>query len=441
MSAIIRAVAAADALRDELVADLCELVSIPSIGGSPGEPRAQDWVSDRLEFLGLGVSRWRTPMPELRARQGFPGAEVHRDAVVGVLARLAGRSPDTTLLLGHTDVVPAADWPEAFRPQVRDDTVVGRGSADMKGGVAAMIHVARVLRRARVVPARNVQFATVCGEEDGGAGAFDLIPHLDGTAVECLIPEPTGGHIVVANAGALSFRIVIHGRSAHAAARWGGADAMAAAAGVQQALRGLESDLSVGADPLLAAYPIPHPTSVGTIAGGDWASTVMASVTMTGRYGIPIGADVDVMRRRFEAVVHEAVAAAEPGARAEVMWEGGQFASARQDPDHPAVQRLARSSVEVTGSQPHVMGLPYGSDMRQLLAVGLPTVLYGPGEAERAHAREESVEIPDVLRTVHVILRWILAAESAQLAVGDGLPGAELPGGGVAGCSSDAGIT
>lgn len=406
----LEAIAAAGELRHELVADLCELVAIPSIGGSAAEHHVQHWVADRLEGLGLGVTRWQTPMSQLRARPGFPGAEVHRDCVVGVLARIAGRSPEATLLVGHTDVVPPAGWQEAFRPYVHGDTVVGRGTADMKGGVAVMLHVARVLRRIEATPARTIQLATVSAEEDGGAGAIDLIDRLDGTAVECLLPEPTGGDIVVANAGALSFRVVVHGRSAHAAERWRGVDALAASARVHAALRDLESELAIGADPLLSSYPIPHPTVVGTIAGGDWASTVMADVTMTGRYGIPLRADVGTMRRRFEAVVRAAVEA-EPGARAEVTWEGGQFAPARQDPDHPAVRRLARSYTAETGAEPAILGLTYGSDMRHMLAAGIPTMLYGPGRTAKAHATGESVEIGALLQAVHVILRWVLTAD------------------------------
>lgn len=402
---------AADALRDELVEDLRDLVAIPSTGGSSAELQVQHWVADRLDAMGLPVRRWRTSIEELAAEPGFPGTEVPRDEVVGVLAQVPGRMPDPTLLLGHTDVVPPADWPDAFRPGTAGDLVVGRGAADMKAGVAATIHVARVLTRTRVTPTRTLWLAPVSAEEDGGAGAFDLVRRLDRLPAECLIAEPTGGDIVVANAGALGFRITVVGRSAHAAERWEGVDALAAAAAVHAGLADLERHLAAGADPLLSVWPIPHPTVIGTIAGGEWASTVMPRLTMTGRYGIPLGADVAAMRRLFEDTVAEAVAATDSEAHAEVAWEGGQFAPGRQDPEHPAVRRLVRSHRAVFGTVPRILGTTYGSDLRLLLAAGVPTLVYGPGDMAQAHTTGESVAIRDVLASVHVILRWVLDAD------------------------------
>lgn len=400
-------------LRDRLVTDLHDLLAIPSVGGTAHEAEAQSWVAGRLRDLGLPVRSWQADPAHLTSLPGAPGSEVLRHSLTGVVASLpesaAARGADagSVLLLGHTDVVPAADWPGAFRPRVGDTTATGRGAADMKGGVAGMIHVARVLIAAGVTPRRALRIATVSAEEDGGLGAFDLLHHVQ--AETCLIPEPTSGEIVVANAGALGFRITLHGRSAHAARRWEGIDGVELVAAVQHALRRLEAQDAAGADPLLRRWPVPHPTSIGTIAGGDWASTVMATVTLTGRYGVPLDLPVDQARARFEAAVADAVAGVAHDARAEVAWEGGQFVPARLDPRHPLVGTLSSAHRLVTGTAPAVTGATYGTDLRLVLGAGIPAVCYGPGDAEQAHSVGEQVSVDAILQWVDVVLTWLLA--------------------------------
>lgn len=394
-------------LSDRLAADLHELVAIPSVGGSAAEPQAQGWVAHRLAALGMQPRQWSSDPGILVTLPEAPGSEARRQTLAGVTARLPGRKPDPVLLLGHTDVVPAADWPDAFRPTRVGDVITGRGAADMKCGVAAMIHVLRVLVAAQAVPSRTVDLAAVSAEEDGGLGTFDLLHHLTSHPVACVIAEPTGGDVVVANAGALGFRITLHGRSAHAARRWEGIDAVDLLTAVHRALHRLEADQASRADPLLAGWPVPHPTSIGTIAGGDWASTVMASATMTGRYGVPLDQSTAEARTRFERAVTDAVRGVDPAARAEVAWEGGQFAPARLDPAHPVVRSLAAAHRDVTGREPAVAGVTYGSDLRLVLGAGIPAVCYGPGDAEQAHSVGESVSLTAVLQWVDVMLEWL----------------------------------
>lgn len=408
-----RVLDAVDDLKADLTNDICDLIAIPSISGTDGEREAQYWVANRMRHLGMEVRTWNTPLAEVAQRPGFPGVETERDFVTGTIGRLvpngAGNPPaesDSLLFLGHSDVVPADDWPDAFLASSQDEWISGRGSVDMKSGLAAVLHVVRAITAASVTPSSEILVASVSGEEDGGCGTFDL---LSGgvRASGCIIAEPTGGDIVVTSAGALGFRVTVTGTSAHAARRWEGASALDALHRINAALADLEADLCASPDPLMSSWPIPYPTSIGLVSGGDWASTVMGSLHAEGRYGVPLGMPVAEARARFETAVGAATSGVgSGGATARVEWVGGQFEPARQDPDAALVRRVARAHEAVTGSAPRILGATYGSDLRLTLAAGIPTLLYGPGDPALSHTNEERMSLDaalDAARTLAII--------------------------------------
>ena len=109
---------------------------------------------------------------------------------------------------GHYDVVPAQNRSQ-FEPYIDGDRLYGRGSADMKGGLAAMIHALVALRDA---PGRVV-LHLVPDEETGGARGSRLLENLDGIGM--LTPEPTSGVVWNANRGAISMRVTTRGKAAH----------------------------------------------------------------------------------------------------------------------------------------------------------------------------------------------------------------------------------
>ena len=127
--------------RTELLSLLQELVRIPSVTGS--EDAAQERIARRLAELGGEVDAWRPDLEALRAQPGFPGARV-LDARLNVAASFRGTEPGPTLVLnGHMDTVTAGDegrWKHPpFGGEVADGSVYGRGAADMKGGLSAML--------------------------------------------------------------------------------------------------------------------------------------------------------------------------------------------------------------------------------------------------------------------------------------------------------------
>lgn len=370
-----------DTMRDALL----EFLSIPSVGGTAGETQAQLWVAQTMRDWGWDVDVWEDD-PHTHAHDpAYPGMEVARTQVTGVIGRPPG-SAGRRLILGHTDVVPAGP-----APAVDGDRIVGRGSVDMKAGLIAGMFAA-------LEAGGDVAVCAVSGEEDGGIGTFLALKH-GLSAQQCVIPEPTDLTIMPANAGSLTFRITLPGVAAHGARRWDGHNALEGLPEVLNRLLELEESRNTEVPEVLKSWPIAYPISVGRIAGGDWPSTVMAQVVFEGRYGV-----------RLDETLEEAIAAfddALDGTGAHVEWPGGRFASAALPLDDPLVQQVSIAHAEVTGRAPAIIGATYGSDLRQLLGAGIPTIQYGPGDAALAHSEDEEVPFADVLRCREVLQRWL----------------------------------
>jgi acetylornithine deacetylase len=274
----------------------------------------------------------------------------------------------------------------------------------MKAGLVCQVRAVQALREAGVRLRGRVLLQSVVGEEDGGLGTFATLQrgYRGDLAVIC---EPTGGSLVTASAGALTFRLEVQGRSTHASSRLDGVDAVEKYALVHAALRRLEERRNRRPVPLMAGYRLPYPLSIGRLSAGEWASSVPDRLVAEGRLGVALGEPVEQARAELEHAVREACAGdawlAEHPVR--VTWWGGQFASGAVEPAAPGVRRVAEAHARVHGSEPRVRGVPYGSDQRLLTAQGVPTVLYGPGDVRHAHAPDESVavgELVDVTRTL-----------------------------------------
>lgn len=370
-----------DSLRDALL----EFLQIPSVGGTAGEAQAQYWVAETMRGWGWDVQTWTDDPANYADAEDYPGMEVPRGEVVGVIGKPPGSS-GARLILGHTDVVPAGP-----QPVIDGNRVIGRGSVDMKAGLIAGMFAA-------LDAGGDVAVCAVSGEEDGGIGAFLALRH-GLTAQQCIIPEPTDLTIMPANAGSLTFRIMLPGVAAHGARRWDGHSALESVPEVLARLRELETSRNATVPEVLKTWPIAYPISIGRIAGGDWPSTVMAGVSLEGRYGVALGESIPQAITAFEEALE--------GTGAHIDWFGGRYASAALPSDDPLVQQLSVAHAEVTGQAPAIIGGTYGSDLRQLLAAGIPTVQYGPGDAALAHSEDEEVSLAAVARCREVLQRWL----------------------------------
>jgi acetylornithine deacetylase len=300
-----------------------------------------------------------------------------------------------------------AQWTSPpFAATERNGAVFGRGACDMKGGLAAALAALRALMSPRAAIGGRVALHSVIAEEDGGAGTLATI--LRGHRGHgALSMEPTQLMLAPAHAGALSFRILVSGLSAHGCVREEGFSALELFRPVHDALLALEQDRNTRLrQPLFERYRLPYALSIGRVAAGDWPSSVPDQLICEGRYGIAPGERAEDAKGEFEAAVHAAAARTDylRDHQPVVEWWGGQFMPGAT-PDDAAIVRSTRDAItDITGRAPRIEGMTYGADMRLLVNdAGIPTVLYGPGDVRRAHRPDECVPIDDLLTVARVI--------------------------------------
>jgi acetylornithine deacetylase len=406
-----------DALdEDALVADLVRLVQVPSVTGTDAESELMAWAAAAVANRDLDVDHWKIDLEALRAHPDFPGTEAPRHEAYGLVATTPGEGLPALVLQGHVDVVPIGDpvrWGplDPFGARIADGVLHGRGACDMKAGVAANAAVLRTLLASGMKLQRPLAVHWVVSEEDGGLGA--LATMLRGHRGEAaVITEPTSGNIVVANAGALTFRIEIEGLAAHGSTRAEGVSAFEAFLPVHQAIAALEAARNVDPPVLFGSNQLPYPISIGMVSAGDWASSVPDRLVADGRLGVILDEDPQVARQALEDAI-AAAAARDRWLRAHppvVTWPGGQFASGRTPSGHPIIEQVATAVADTSGhAAPGLAAAPYGSDLRLYTGIGqIPSLHFGPGDVRMAHAPREQVRLDELVEVTRALL--VLAA-------------------------------
>lgn len=400
---------------DDMMAWLGELVRIPSVTGH--EQAAQGRMEELLRASGMDVEVFWPRREELGGHPSFSDDGLPLGDRPVVVGRWAGARPGAPSLIlnGHMDVVPAgnpARWSvDPWAGVIRDGSLWGRGSCDMKGGLVAGLGALAALRDAGLDPPGDVVFQSVIGEETGGAGTLACILRGD-RADAAVVLEPTRLSICPVGAGAASFRLGVPGRASHAAMRAEGISAIEKFHVLHAALGELErtrhATFTHGA---FEPHELVAPISVGTVAAGDWPSTVPDRLVAEGRCGVLPGERLADARRAFEEAV--AGAARRDGWLAEhpptVEWFEGQFEPAECPLDAPIVERLRAAIEACLGRPAEVRGVTYGSDLRFFTNEGgMQAVLFGPGDVRLAHSTGERVPIEEVLRAAEVLAALIM---------------------------------
>lgn len=398
--------------REALEQDLREIIAFASVGGSQAEVDVQQWCADKLAEIGLDVDHWQLDLNALRTADDYPGEEVERLEAWGVVGSSGSDDDGPALILnGHVDVVPPGDlasWADADPYAMRevDGRWYGRGTCDMKSGVIAIIAAARAVRGRQL--SRTFAVHTVIGEEDGGLGTFATLQRGH-TGDACVIAEPTNHEIVSANAGALTFRLVVRGAATHGSMRHTGVSALEKFENLHEALRKLEAERNASPPEPFDANP--WPLSVGIIRAGDWASTVPDLLVAEGRYGVMPGESFVAAKAAFAEAVFRATMSDDwlreniP----ELTWPGGNFAPGRLPEGHELLDEVSQAVAASGAAEPQSVGAAYGSDLRQYASAGVPTIQYGPGNIAYAHSIEEHVEIDDVITCAETYANLIIA--------------------------------
>jgi len=216
----------------------------------------------------------------------------------------------------------------------------------------------------------------------------------------------------IAHAGALTFKLTVPGRAAHASVRREGVSALD---NLQTLVRALAADETARnaaeTDPLMTVHGLPYATIIGKVSGGAWASSVIDRIEAEGRYGVKLGqtwrdAERDLLRCIDDANESDPFLREHP---ATVELTGGKFSSARVPADHPLPVSLAAAAGDGLGRTPPMTGEPYGADMRLLVQEGnTPTVIFGPGAKEQAHTANEWIATDQVIDCARVLAAWLV---------------------------------
>ena len=399
------------ALRDELAA----IVRIPSTTGREEALAAS--LAERLGAAGMAVETIFPDPAAIRADPAWPGEETERTTLPLIIGRMGTPGGRRVILSGHIDVVPPGDpatWTaDPWGGEVRDGALYGRGACDMKGGVAAILGAVRALVASGAAGRLGGELlvALVPGEEDGGQGTLAAI-RAGVIGDLAIITEPANLEIVVAHAGALTFRLTVPGRAAHASQRREGVSALDNLYVVLRALEADETERNAAeTDPLMTVLGLPYPTIVGIVAGGEWASTVLDRVVVDGRYGVKLGQSPADAARDLRRAIDDANES-DPFLRdhpATVEIVGGQFGSGRVASNHPLPVGLGDAAESITGHRPALLGEPYGADMRLFINEGgTPCVMYGPGDVRVAHSADEHVPLAEVEMCARVLAAWVV---------------------------------
>jgi acetylornithine deacetylase len=316
-----------------------------------------------------------------------------------VVARIGPIDAPALMLNGHLDVVGVEGMiHQPFSADLRNDRIYGRGSADMKGGVAAMC--AAAVTGASRESERQILITAVVDEEYESLGMRALLA-AGIRAEQAIITEPTRLAVCPAHRGFAWFDVDLKGRAAHGSRYDVGIDAIMHAGLLLAELDRLEQTRGAGpTHPLLGRGSL----HASTIEGGVGMSTYPELCKLAiERRTIP-GESVQKATREI-ADACARVKANRPEFEARVTLNTAQLPS-DVPVDAPIVRRLV-GAVEREGIPVRIEGLSAWTDAALLNEAGIPTVCFGPGDIALAHAAEEFVPVDDIERATRVLARVV----------------------------------
>ncbi|HWQ37574.1 MAG TPA: ArgE/DapE family deacylase [Burkholderiales bacterium] len=406
--------AAVEASREELLLLAASLVRFPSLLGEEGA--AQDFMEGLFRGMGLTVDRFAVDDDQLKNLPGYApalGRWPRHDNVVGI-HRPAVERGRSLILNGHIDVVPVGAeslWTSPpFEPVVRHGRLYGRGSGDMKAGIAAYVTAFQALRKLGLQPAATLFLQSVVEEECTGNGALACL-HRGYRARGAVIPEPFDETILRAQGGVIWLQVEVFGKPAHVASAGQGINAIEAAYALWQALKALADEWNKPAarHPAFAHLDAPIKFNLGRIEGGEWASSVPTRCRMDLRCGFYPGTTAAQARAALEATL-AAAAEHDPrlkGTRYAVRYAGFQSEGCVIDVDQPLVSLLADSHERVAGCRPEWFSSAATTDVRVFNLYGdTPATCYGP-QAGSIHGIDEWVSIQSMQRVAAVLALFI----------------------------------
>ena len=365
-------------LRAQMVEFTQQLIAIPT-ENPPGNAydQARDLILRQLKEL------------------GFDDTRVAGECILS----FTGQGDRTLYFSGHYDVVPAQS-PAQFEPRIQGDNLFGRGSSDMKGGLAAMTFAATALRESGLHLNGRIGLVFVPDEETAGPqGSRYLAAQgiLGQNAIGMLTPEPTGGAVWNANRGAVTLKVIVKGKTAHVGRQVEGINAFEQMLTVVQSIQALKKEVEARATGFRAT-PDTARHSILMIGGRSESGTNFNVVPDRAWFTIDrrINPEENLQeeKQRLLSALHDARGQG-IDLEIEVMQEGDSFGTPTGS---PLEQSLSRNIQEVTGRAAQVEMCPGLLETRFYAAAGIPAFAYGPGLLTVSHGPNEFVPIERIVQ-------------------------------------------
>jgi len=411
--------------REDIIEDLRKLIGFRTVTPQENESAKGDDYKDfqkfircTLEEMGFDVDMWEIDASEL---DSFPGSGVLKDRDLGNMPALAGKLEGcgegrSLILNGHYDVVPAGiieNWRHPpFDAKIEDNKIIGRGSNDMKGGIAAIIHALKAIQQAGIVLNGDVIVESVPDEEQTSMGTLSCCQR-GYTADAAIIPEPTDMKVLVAVRGSVYGRITVLGRAGHAEmpqpdwTEGGAVNAISKAAKIIAALDELTDEWRMSPDKQ-HKYLDPDIIVPTVIHGGEWPVTYPEKVEITfGSMFIPSTKDkIKEIEAKLKSVADSDPWLKEHPPKLEI---DGETYGAEVKEDEPIVD-TGREALRDLGIEPELRGFGSLTDSIHLVNhMGIPSISIGPA-TKTTHMANECVDIDELMNTVKALalctMRW-----------------------------------
>ena len=373
---------------EEMAALLSELVAIPTENPPGKNYRAcADFLEKTLQRVGLECERLEADQP----REGSGEKPI-------CLIASHGRGESVLYFHGHYDVVPAQSR-EQFQPSRKDHFLFGRGSCDMKGGIAAMLYAILALKECGAELNGRIALTLVPNEETGGEGGSAWLAaqgRLGRGGIGMLLAEPTSGVVWNANRGAISLHVRVLGKSAHVGLQHQGENSFEKMVQVVQGLQELKQQVeqkttgyNIGADQARHSILMLG----GQSGGGANFNVVPEECWFTIDRRINPEEDMEEEKSKIVAALESC---RREGIRLEweVFQEGRSSACSEEE---PLGKVLAQSVQAVTGEVPRFELCPGLLETRFYAAEGVAAYAYGPGMLSVAHGPNEYVDLRKII--------------------------------------------
>ncbi|NIQ06985.1 MAG: M20 family metallopeptidase [Candidatus Korarchaeota archaeon] len=309
-----------------------------------------------------------------------------------------GTGTKTIYFHGHYDVVPSENVHQ-FRPMIRGGKLFGRGSADMKGGLATMIYAVKVLQLCNVDLSGRICLVFVPDEETGGTYGTKYLFQNDiiKNGLAMFMPEPSSGTIWHACRGAITLLLHIKGKSVHSTLKHEGVNAFNNMLKVANAFMELKSDV----ESRQTGFPTSSEKAKhsilmmgGICKGGTKYNVVPRECSFSIDRRLNPEEALKSEKRQLLTYI-EQLKAQGINIDLDIIQEGE---SAAISPNHHIIQTLASTVEHFTGQRPPISLCPGLLEIRYYIRNGIPAVAYGPGLLSVAHGPREYVNI-DAMKT------------------------------------------